>query len=68
MEIGSHPLSTPLVASQRSDTKSCPGKERLDLNQIDFRPDVRDRHYEAETAAGVKMFMSRSDGPALGRR
>ena len=45
-----------------------PGKERLDLIQIDFGPDVWDKLYEAGTASGVEVFPSRRDGPALVRR
>ena len=63
-------LASALAASPRRDAKNSPGKERLDLthHDIDFGLDVRDRLYKAGIAAGVEVFMSRRDGPALVRR
>ena len=70
-DIDGELLASALAATprrRRRDATSVPGKERLDLTQIDFGPDVQDRLYEAGTAAGVEVFISRRDGPALARR
>ena len=47
--------------------KISPGKETQDLTHIVFGLHVRDRLYEAGTAACVELFMSRIDRPALSR-
>ena len=67
-DIDGERLASALAASPRRDAKNSPGKERLDLTQIDFGLDVRDRLYKAGIAAGVEVLMSRRDGPALVRR
>ena len=65
-DIDGERLASAVAASPRSDPENNPGKERLDLTQIDFGLDVLD--YMAGIAAGVEVFMSRRDGPALVRR
>ena len=67
-DIDCERLASALAASPRRDAKNSQGKERLDLTQIDLGQDVRDRLYKAGIAAGVEVFMSRRDGPALVRR
>ena len=62
-------LVSALAVTPHRVSKSSQGKERLELTQIDFGPDVRVRDilYEAGTAAGAEVLMSCHDGPALGR-
>ena len=52
-DIDGERLASALAASPRCDAKNSPGKEQLDLTQIDFGLDVRDRLYKAGIAAGV---------------
>ena len=40
-------------------------QERLDLTQIDFIPVIRARLLAAGEKAGVRVFLSNPDGPAL---
>ena len=57
-DIDGERLASALAASPRRDAKNSPGKERLDLTQIDFSLDVRDRLYKEDIAAGVEVFMT----------
>ena len=57
-DIEGERLASALSATQHRNAKSLPGKEGLDLPQIDFGLDVRDRLCEERIAAGVEVFMS----------
>ena len=59
LDIDGEKLASTLAATPHRDAISGLGRQRLDLTQVDFGPDVRDRLYEVGTAAGVELFMSR---------